>query len=393
MNVIEQFLARAAGLERVRPGDRIRVGVDLALAHDGSAPAVVSEFARTGTERVFAGDRVIFCFDHALPAPTVAAREGHRRAAEFAEKQGIRLFDRGEGVVHQVVFDEISPGRGSIVVGADGHVCTAGGYGALGFSVKPDQLSSVLATGEFELTVPEVAVFEISGHIKPPLSAKDVILHVLGRFGPEGMKGRAAVFTGEAMAGASVDERMTITNMVSEMGALTGYVSEESDPGPVESLLRLDVKDIPVSVARPPSPCSVGPIEEVEGTEISEVIIGACSCGRLSDMEAVAGILKGRRVHRGVTLVVVPASRRVAGEMDRLGLSAAIRESGGIVVNPGCGPCFGAHQGLLMNDDAAVSTTTRNNPGRIGDREAQIYLASPLVAAESAVAGRITRPG
>jgi homoaconitase/3-isopropylmalate dehydratase large subunit len=233
---------------------------------------------------------------------------------------------------------------------------------------------------------------EITGRIVAPLGAKDVILHLLGVFGISGLKGKAVVLWGEALREASLDERMTIANVVSEMGAVTAYMPEAGEAiGAVEQTYRFDAATIPVSVACPPDPGNVKPLSEVVGIPVTQVVIGACSCGRFSDLALVAGELQGKKVHPDVTLVVIPASIRVAAELDRSGLSAVIRESGGILVNPGCGPCFGAHQGVLAAGDRVVTTTARNMPGRMGDQGAEIYLASPLTAVRAAITGKLTQ--
>ncbi|HWI66144.1 MAG TPA: aconitase family protein [Symbiobacteriaceae bacterium] len=394
MNVILRHLAAAAGISAVQPGDAIELAVDLAVAHDGSGPAVAAEFEKAGYPQVFDPDRVAVFFDHGVPAPNAVFRENHLKIRAFARKHGIRLYDQGQGVIHQVIAEELAPKRGAILVGADGHVCTAGAYGVLAFTLKPGELAEVMASGKYRTAVPEVWAIEITGRIAEPLGAKDVILHLLGVFGTAGLKGKAVVLWGEAIREASLDERMTIANVVSEMGAVTAYIPEVGEAiGQVEQTHHFDAGLIPVSVACPPDPGNVKPLSEVAGIPVTQVVIGACSCGRFSDLALVAGELRGRKVHPDVTLVVIPASIRVAGELDRSGLSAVIREAGGILVNPGCGPCFGAHQGVLAAGDRVVTTTARNVPGRMGDQGAEIYLASPLTAVRAAIAGRLTQEG
>lgn len=392
MNVIMRHLAVAAGSDSVQPGEMIDLAVDLAVAHDGSGPAVVAEFEKAAYPSVFNPHKIAVFFDHGVPAPNAAFRENHLKIKAFARKHGIKLYDQGQGVIHQVIAEELAPERGSILVGADGHVCTAGAYGVLAFTLKPGELAEVMASGKYRMTVPEVVAIEITGRIVAPLGAKDIILHLLGVFGTTGLQGKAVVLWGEALREASLDERMTITNVVSEMGAVTAYIPEIGETiGPVEYTHRFDAAAIPVSVACPPDPGNVKPLSEVAGIPVTQVVIGACSCGRFSDLALVAGELKGKRVHPDVTLVVIPASAKVAGELDRTGLSAVIRESGGILVNPGCGPCFGAHQGVLAAGDRVVTTTARNMPGRMGDKGAEIYLASPLTAVRAAITGKLTQ--
>ncbi|MGE5672704.1 MAG: 3-isopropylmalate dehydratase large subunit [Mycobacterium leprae] len=392
MNVILKHLAAAAGKESVQPGDVIELTVDLAVAHDGSGPAVVSEFEKAAYPGVFDPNKIAVFFDHGVPAPNAAVRENHLKIKAFARKHGIRLYDHGQGVIHQVIAEELAPGRGSILVGADGHVCTAGAYGVLAFTLKPGELAAVISSGLYKTVVPEVVAVEITGRIAPPVGAKDLILHLLGVFGTSGLKGKAVLLWGEALRTASPDERMTMTNVVSEMGAVTAYVPEAGEAiGPVEQTHRFDASTIPVSVACPPDPGNVMPLAAIEEIPVTQVVIGACACGRFSDLALVAGELQGKKVHPDVTLVVIPASIQVAAELDRAGLSAVIRESGGILTNPGCGPCQGTHQGVLAAGDRVVTTTARNMPGRMGDQSAEIYLASPLTAVRAAIAGKLTR--
>jgi homoaconitase/3-isopropylmalate dehydratase large subunit len=223
--------------------------------------------------------------------------------------------------------------------------------------------------------------------------AKDIILSLIGRFGTDGFIDKAVIFTGPAVARMSLDERMTIANMGIEMGAMITYFSELESAGPVSVSHQVNLQNMAPSVACPSSPGNVTLVDRVAGTEITQVIIGSCTNGRLTDMRVAAEVLAGGRVHPQVTLIVIPASRKVAQEMDDEGITRIIRDAGGVVVSPGCGPCFGAHMGLLCDDDVAVSTTNRNFPGRMGGKRAAVYLASPRTAAESALAGRIVPPG
>lgn len=393
MNCIFRHLSRAAELTHLQPGDRITVPVDLAFTHDGGGPATVDAFSQAGFSSVASPERVLFCFDHGIPAPTIVTREGHNKVKSFAKLFGTRLYDKGQGVIHQVILEEIRPERGEILVGADGHVATAGSYGALAFSVKPGELAQAIHTGSYSLVVPSVVAVEITGSIKLPLTAKDVILFLIGQFGIEGLKGRAVVFGGEAITRASQADRMTICNMASEAGAVTAYVpAPEEEVGEVAERYQFTIDQIPLSVACPPNPGNVRPLSALLGLPIQQVIVGACSSGRIEDMQLVVQVLKDAPVHPDVTMVIVPASRAVIAEMDRRGWSELLREQGAIIVNPGCGPCSGTHQGVMAKGERVISTTTKNIPGRIGDKEAEIYLSSPLVAATAAVNGAFQLP-
>lgn len=371
----------------------VTLQVDLAFTHDGNGPATVAAWRAAGFDRVFDAQKVLFCFDHALPAPTVAIREGHNAMRALAREQGFLLFDKGEGVVHQVVWEEVQPARGAILVGADGHVCTAGGYGAIAWSVKPADLAATMQSGTYTVTVPPVVLIHLDGRIIHPLSAKDVILWLLGQFGTKGFAGKAVVFAGSAITQASEGDRMAICNMASEGGAVTAYVPAPGEElGEIAEVYHYNASEIPLSVACPPDPGNVRPLTELLGIKIDQVIVGACSSGRLEDMAVVVEVLQNQLVHPDVTLIVVPASRRVQQELDARGWSTIIRSSGALLVNPGCGPCPGIHLGLLAAGERVVSTTTKNIPGRIGDKGAEIYLASPLVATTAALHGRFAQP-
>lgn len=392
MNCLYAQLQRATS-DQVAVGQLVTLRVDLAFTHDGNGPATVAAWRAAGHRRVFDPERVLFCFDHGVPAPTVAIRESQNQMRALAREQGFRVFDKGEGVVHQVVWEQVAPRRGAILVGADGHVCTAGGYGAIAWSVKPPQLAETMQSGTYQVTVPPVLLIELSGRILPPLSAKDVILWLLGQFGTSGFAGKAVVFGGDAITTASLSDRLTICNMASEGGAVTAYVPAPDEAiGEIGERYSYQAADIPFSVACPPDPGHVVPLADLIGTRVDQVIIGACSSGRLEDMAAVVQVLEQRPVHPDVTLIVVPASRPVQAELDRRGWSTLLRNQGAILVNPGCGPCPGTHLGVLSAGERVVSTTTKNVPGRIGDRAAEIFLASPLVAAAAAVHGQFAQP-
>ncbi|HHW07524.1 MAG TPA: 3-isopropylmalate dehydratase/homoaconitate hydratase family large subunit [Clostridia bacterium] len=393
MNIIEKYLAAAAGLREVAPGEDITVNVELVVAHDVTGPMAIEEFKKIGVDRVFDPQKVVFVFDHIIPAATVEAKTLHNSVKRFQQDFGVILYDRAQGVIHQVVAEKhrVAPGR--IVVGADSHTCTAGAYGAVAIAVGATELAAAMATGKLDLEVPETYEIRLTGELPPGVYAKDVILHLIGRFGTDGFTDKAVVYTGAAVRNMSLDDKMTISNMGIEMGAMISLFAAEDDIGTVKETYVIDLSTLSPSVACPHSPGNVKPVAEVAGTKITQVVIGSCTNGRLSDMRVAAAVLQDRQVHPGVTMLVVPASEQVLSEMEKEGLTALFRRAGVIVTNPGCGPCFGAHMGLAAEDDVVVSTTNRNFPGRMGHKKAQVYLASPRTAAESAVAGHIVVPG
>lgn len=394
MNVIEQILARKAGLDRVSPGQEITVRVDLAMAHDVTGPMAVSQFEKMGAGRVFDPARVVFFLDHNIPCSTVDARRQHRALADFCAATGARFYPRAEGVTHQLAWEEGLYGPGDLIVGADSHTCTAGAHGAVAIPLGSTETAAAMALGELDLEVPETHVIRITGELSPHVYGKDIILHAIGRFTTNGFTDKAVIFTGDAILSLPPEEKMTIANMMIEMGAMIGYIDQGGDSlEDVAAVWEIPAADIVPVAACPHSPGNVKPLSELQGTPITQAVIGSCTNGRYTDMAIAAEVLRGRRVADGVNLVVIPSSRRILDKMEENGLTRIFREAGAVVANPGCGPCFGAHQGLLAETDVCVSTTNRNFPGRMGAKEAQLYLASPRTAAESAVAGHLVPPG
>ncbi|WP_352419330.1 aconitase/3-isopropylmalate dehydratase large subunit family protein [Proteiniborus sp.] len=394
MNIIERIIAKKANKETVKVGEELSVKVDLAIAHDVTGPLAVAQFMKIGVDKVFDKDKVVFVMDHNIPCSSVDSRIQHRTINEFCERFGAKIYGRSEGVIHQVVHEEGLYKKGDIVVGADSHTCTAGAYGAVAIPLGSTELAAVMALGELDLEVPETYLINVDGKLNPGVYAKDIILYVIGKFGTNGFTDKAVIFSGSTILGLSNEEKMTISNMMIEMGAMIGYIDQGNEEiGNVKKAYNISALAIPPVAACPSSPGNVKPVKEVEGQKINQAVVGSCTNGRLSDLRIAAEVLKGRKVAQGVNMVVVPASKTVLDKMEEEGLTKIFREAGAIVTNPGCGPCFGAHQGLLAKEDVAISTTNRNFPGRMGHKEAKIYLASPRTVAESAVRGCITCPG
>lgn len=393
MNEIEEYLAKAAGRDYVQPGDDITVKVDLVISHDVTGPMAADEFEKIGIDQVFDKKKVVFVLDHIIPAATVDAKVMHNRVKKFSKQYQTILYDKSQGVIHQVVAEKHQVARGSIVVGADSHTCMAGAYGAIALGVGATELAAAMATGTIDIEVPEVCEIRLEGEFRPGVYAKDLILFLIGKYGTDGFTDRAVVYSGPGVLRMSMEEKMTISNMGIEMGAMISYFSNREEIGHVAMTEIYNLSEILSSTACPSSPGNVVPVEKVAGTPITQVVIGSCTNGRISDMKIAAEVLDGAQVHDDVTMIVVPASDSIAQEMDDLGITRILRKAGAMVTNPGCGPCFGGHLGLLTKDDVAVSTSNRNFPGRMGHREARVYLASPRTAAESAIAGKIVVPG
>lgn len=379
-------LAKAARLTNVSPGEEIEIEVDLMLAHDGTGPKLLKALEEQNISMVDAR-RLLMTVDHAFPAPTPEERVFQRRFADFAQARGCVLYNHGEGVLHQVVAEKYSLWSGMIIAGADGHVATSGAFGALAFALAPEDLVPVLATGKLALAVPDLLTIELSGKLKPGTLARDIALYLMGKLAPE-MKGKAVAITGSFAEELSSSGRMTLCNILPEGGAVTAFVVPEgADAGFVN--FAINVGSIEPMVALPPAPTNIRPVRDIQGTVINVAIAGGCSAGRLEDMEAIGEVLREQPVHQDVIFIITPASQAVAREMDEKGLSGLFREKGAIIMPPGCGPCPGKHFGVLAPGDKAVATTVRNTPGRIGAKEAEIYLASPLTVAKAAANGKI----
>ncbi len=411
MTVAERILSRASGVE-ARAGDYVEAEVDAALMPDLTALLAFRAMKEMGYERVWDPDRVIVVLDHSAPASTLRAASIHRELRELASTQGFHLYDVGEGVCHQVFAEEGYARPGMLIVGADSHTCTHGAFGAFATGVGSTDMGAVLATGRIWLRVPETIKIKVRGKLPERVSAKDLILHIVGLIGSDGANYKALEFGGETIKTLSMGSRMTLCNMAIEMGAKTGIIEadertitylQQRSSGPMEPVrsdsdaeylktIEVDASELEPQVACPHSVDNVKPVGEVEGKGIDQVVIGSCTNGRLEDLEAAAEILRGRRIYRDVRLLVAPASRRVYIEALRRGVIDILMEAGATILSPGCGPCFGGHVGLLAPGEVSLSTTNRNFKGRQGSPEAEVYLCSPETAAASALRGEITDP-
>ncbi|MDT8903303.1 aconitase/3-isopropylmalate dehydratase large subunit family protein [Anaeroselena agilis] len=393
MNFIERYLAAAAGLQEVCVGQDIRCRVDLAMSHDVTAPIAIQQFEQIGIDRVFDPQKVVLVIDHIFPAATVQARTAHWIMKEFARKYGVTLYSKGEGVCHQLLSERHRLQPGQILVGADSHTCTAGGYGVIGIPVGSTELAAAMATGTIDLEVPPVVEVYLTGALQGYAAGKDIVLHLIRHFGVDGLTDKAVVFTGPGIACLPLEERMTICNMGIEMGAMIACFGSESKADQVAETVELPLEKIAPVAACPPSPANVKPVAELGDIAVSQVVIGSCTNGRLNDVAKAVAVLRRHPVHPDVNCLIIPASKIVLDEMETRGWCKILRDAGAVVTNPGCGPCFGAHQGLGAEQDVIVSTTNRNFPGRMGHRSAGIYLTSPATAAATAVRGKITEPG
>ncbi|MFQ6069323.1 MAG: 3-isopropylmalate dehydratase large subunit [Candidatus Aminicenantales bacterium] len=407
----EKILSQKARRE-VRAGEVVTVSPDFILSHDNTA-AIIQEFRKLGLERVKCAQKPVIVLDHVVPAASEKYALNHKIIRGFVKEQGIRnFFDINSGVCHQVFSEKGFALPGKLILGSDSHTTTYGAFGAFSAGIGRSEVAALWATDEIWLRVPDTIRVELRGKLSLGVSAKDVMLKIIGNEGAERANYRAVEFKGDAVRELSLSSRMVMANMAAEMGAksayfeadertinyLKGRARDEFEPitsdedAFFEEIIIYDVSDMEPQVACPHAVDNVRYVREIEGLKFHQALIGTCTNGRLEDLETAASIFKGRKVHPSVRVLVIPASWEVYSEALKKGILATIVEAGCVVLNPGCGPCLGAHQGVLAPGEIALSTANRNFRGRMGSREAEIYLASPATVAASSIEGKITDP-
>jgi len=419
MTVTEKILAVHAGLEEVKPGQLVQADCDMMLANDITAPIAIQEFYKLGVNRVYDRERIALVPDHFTPNRDIKSAQQAQYVREFARKMYIsNYFEIGEmGIEHALLPEKGLVLPGDLVIGADSHTCTYGALGAFSTGVGSTDLACGMATGRAWFKVPESLKFIIRGKPAKWVSGKDLILRIIGDIGVDGARYMAMEFTGEGIKNLSMDNRFTIANMAIEAGAKNGifpvddltlsyvkksmqekrrkdsYTIYSSDPDArYKKVYEYTLDNIEPQVAFPHLPENTKNISEVGEILVDQVVIGSCTNGRLEDLEIAAKILEGKKVHKGVRTLVFPATQNIYLEALKRGYIEALVEAGAAVSTPTCGPCLGGHMGILAQGERAVSTTNRNFVGRMGHRESEVYLASPAVAAASAIAGRIISP-
>lgn len=409
--LVEKILS--AKLERrVHVGDVIVVPVDRVLLQDASAARVFDRLEQLERDDLVRADRTTLFVDHGVPAPTAAVAAHHRMLRERCSAAGITFEAEGAGISHQVMVEsQACPGE--LVVGADSHTCTAGALGSLALGMGSSDVAVAIALGETWLRCPEAIAVEVTGELRPGITTKDVMLRLVGHLGATGADYASLEFAGPGIATLGMDDRLVLANLAAETGAKCGllpvdavtqsYLAGVGRSGEFEELradddavygrhLKVDLSTQSAMVARPGHHDDTTEVEQVAGRPLDQVVIGSCTNGRVSDFEAAADILRGRRVAPHVNLVLAPASRGVVDALQRSGALGELVAAGGVLVPPGCGPCVGIHQGVLGPGQVCMATQSRNFPGRMGDPNAEIYLASPVTAAASAVRGTVTDP-
>ena len=414
MTMTQKILAKHAGLNTVTAGQLIEAQVDLTLANDITGPVAIREMEKAGFDKVFDRTKIALVMDHFAPNKDIKSAQQCLECREFAKKYDIvNFYDVGEmGVEHALLPEKGLTAPGELIIGADSHTCTYGALGAFSTGVGSTDLAAGMATGIAWFKVPSAIRFVLKGKKAPWISGKDVILHIIGMIGVDGALYKSMEFTGDGVAELSMDDRFTICNMAIEAGAKNGifpvddktmaYIKGrvhrdvtvfEADPdAEYEKTYEIDLSTLRPTVACPHLPENTKTVDELGHIEIQQAVIGSCTNGRIEDMRIAASILKGRHVAHGVRTIVIPATQEVYLQCIEEGLAKIFIQAGAIVSTPTCGPCLGGHMGILAQNERAISTTNRNFVGRMGHITSEIYLASPAVAAASAVMGYICAP-
>ena len=413
LTLTEKILAKAAGTDRVEPGEIINAKVDAVIGHDIST-AAFRELVKMKITRVFDRNKVFFTVDHFAPSPSLDAAAQLKDLYAFIDQYEIKnWFELGRGGICHAIFPEqglITPS--TVVLGADSHTCTYGALGTFATGMGVTDIAAAMALGEVWLKVPASMKIEFDGAVGDMITGKDLILHVIGNIGVDGALYQAMEFCGSAIRSLPIDDRFTICNMAIEAGAKNGIIAADQvttayllgrakeayqtfasdDNAQYDRNFKWDASAITPLVAQPDSPANVAPAADLQKIRVNQVVIGSCTNGRITDMRAAARILKGKKAARGVRLLIFPATQEIYLQAMREGLIETFVEAGAVISPPICGPCLGAHMGLLAAGEVAISTTNRNFVGRMGHRDSRVYLSSPFTAAASAVAGYIVSP-
>jgi len=414
MTMTQKILADHAGLPSVSAGQLIEANLDLVLGNDVTAPVAIKEMSKMKIKKVFDKDKIALVPDHFTPNKDIKSAENCKCVREFAYSQEIsNYFEVGEmGIEHALLPEKGLVVAGDVVIGADSHTCTYGALGAFSTGVGSTDMAAGMATGKCWFKVPGAIKFELVGKPGPWVNGKDIILHIIGRIGVDGALYKSMEFVGEGIKHLCMDDRFTIANMAIEAGAKNGifpvdeltieYMKKHSareykiykadEDAEYDESYTIDLSEIKPTVAFPHLPENTHTIDEIDDIKIDQVVIGSCTNGRINDLRIAAKVLEGRRVAKGVRCIIFPATQKIYLQALEEGLIATFIKAGAVVSTPTCGPCLGGHMGILAAGERAVATTNRNFVGRMGHVESEVYLASPAVAAASAVTGKISAP-
>ncbi len=414
MTMTQKILARAAGLASVQAGQLIEGDLSLVMGNDITAPVAITEFEKAGLTQVFDRDKIAIVLDHSTPCKDIKSAKLCAQARDFAKAHAItHFYDVGQvGVEHALIPEKGLAIPGDVIIGADSHTCTYGALGAFSTGVGSTDMAAGMATGRAWFKVPSAIRVELTGKLSPYVSGKDVVLHLIGRIGVDGALYQSLEFVGPGVASLEMDDRFTICNMAIEAGGKNGIfpvddktaaylkgrtdrawtaVEPDADAEYVQTVT-IDLSALEPTVSLPHLPSNTKTVTEVAGTPIQQVVIGSCTNGRIKDLREAAAILKGRKVASGVRCIVIPATQEIVRQCLAEGLAEVFLDAGCAFSTPTCGPCLGGHMGVLAPGERCVSTTNRNFVGRMGDTSSEVILASPAVAAASAVAGVIADP-
>lgn len=414
MTMTQKILAAHAGLDKVEAGQLVLVNLDRVLGNDITSPVAIREFDKFGFSDVYDKDKVTMVMDHFAPNKDIKAAVQCKMCRDFCnEKEITHFYDVGRmGIEHALLPEKGLVVAGDAVIGADSHTCTYGALGAFSTGVGSTDMACGMAIGKAWFKVPSAIKFVLKGKLNKHISGKDVILHIIGKIGVDGALYKSMEFTGEGLASLSIYDRLTMANMAIEAGAKNGifevdeqtisYIKEHSDREPViykadedaayDEVIEIDLSQIKSTVAFPHLPENTKTTDEIGEIKIDQVVIGSCTNGHYKDIEEAANIIKGKKVAKNVRAIIIPATQDIYLKAVENGLVKIFIEAGCIVSTPTCGPCLGGYMGILAKGERAVATTNRNFVGRMGDVESEVYLASPAVAAASAILGRIADP-
>ncbi|MCR5451843.1 MAG: 3-isopropylmalate dehydratase large subunit [Lachnospiraceae bacterium] len=414
MTMTQKILAAHAGLDKVAAGELIEADLDLVLGNDITSPVAIHEMCKMKTEGVFDKDKVALVMDHFVPNKDIKSAEHVKEVREFAcENSVTNFFDVGEmGIEHALLPEKGLVVAGDVVIGADSHTCTYGALGAFSTGVGSTDMAAGMATGKAWFKVPSAIKFILTGKPAPFISGKDIILHIIGMIGVDGALYQSMEFVGDGIEYLSMDDRFTIANMAIEAGGKNGifpvdeltkeYLKEHGKREPkifeadadaeYTAEYTIDLSSLSPTVSFPHLPENTKTVQEASDVEIDQVVIGSCTNGRLTDLKIAADILKGKKVRKGLRVIIIPATQQIYLDAMEAGYLRTFVEAGAVVSTPTCGPCLGGYMGILASGEKCVSTTNRNFIGRMGATDSEIYLASPAVAAASALTGRITDP-
>lgn len=411
MTISEKILSNRAGRE-VSAGEIVVADLDLMMFHDGTFHLVTEAWNRLKNGKIADPDRVVSIIDHSAPAPTAGAANLHRQLRDFTEEHGIKLYDVGEGICHQIVPERGHVVPGDLVVGADSHTVTYGGINVFSTGVGATDLAAALHTGKLWFRVPETIRVNLAGELNEGVYSKDLILWLAGQLTADGATYMTLEFGGPGLSSLSVDARLTVANMAIELGGKAGIMEaddktldwvsarSEKSPSPVapdenpnySQEIFVDLADMEPSIATPHAVDNYSAVADLPETEVDQGVIGTCTNGRLEDLEIAARIAEGRKIKDGVRLIIAAASNRVYERASDKGILDTLVSAGASVITPGCGPCLGTHNGIPADGERVVSTANRNFKGRMGNENAEIFLASPATVMASVIEGRIVDP-